>query len=732
MIGIRGAGIRSKTVWAGTLTLILFFVISARHTLGETLVLDSGERLKSGRVTYDDKGFTTDDGRTIERARVVDWWLAQEGQEQQVAADQSEHDGQTAIRRLQAYRHDAQALANRYPGVGGIHVVDEGIHSLTHDKRHVYRYHFVGLILSDDYLSWGEIQLGFTEGRSRVRILGARCLGADDTLHVLAPDDITVTKPSGGDVHFDLNSRMKSAVIPGVGKGAVIEYVYEYENFLPEDWRLFFPGYYFQGDVPVWRSTFEIRIPVELRLHYWTENWDVNQRRPWYSRILSWVPFIGPPRGTARGRMTDDNGHVFRTYRWEKHRMPPITKEPRMPPWYEVAPAVHGTLFKDWDHLNRLTGAMQRERMQATPEIRQLVHQITSSSETPAQKTAALYHWVQKNIRYVSVKGSLSSGWAGHPAQQTLDQGYGDCTDKSILFSTMLRVIGIDAEPVVVRTNDRGRFVPKYPVLACNHCITEVELQGKRLFLDPTSQDYRFPYFRSDDHGVLAFNFIEGERHAIPVPPGMDAHGKSAVSTMTLRPTGELLVDSRNRYTGSYEANLRGGWKRVPRDLQQQVVQQHLNTIAPGARLATFTMSPPEDLSQQFTLSYSYLLPNYPAEADSYRLLPLPDRDMRFPEVSLEERSYPLVYTTSQSVRHTVTLHLPEDLEIVELPPDVEIVSKHIKYLETFRVEDHTIHFSSEFERSSRRIPPPDYRVYRRTVLRIQDQTQKPIYLRRK
>ena len=696
-------------------------------SFGESLTTERGQTVEAPRFLYDDGMFAVADGDAVPRERVVDWWVNE--------ADEEETAGEGGVsagvrERLIGYRRAGEDMVEDYPDVRGIHIIDDGRYVLTTDKRHVYRYHFAGLILDESVLDWAQIRLVFTRCRSRVRIVEAHCLTADDEVLTLSQDAVRTSSPSRGQVHFDANARSVSATVPGAEVGAVVEYVYEYEKYAPEDWRLFFPGYYFRGDVPVYQSTFEILVPADVPLFSWTDHWQRGTERSWWARFLSFViPGEEPVHSvtTERGQGDDES---YRCYRWVKRRVAPIVKEPKMPPWYEVAPQVHASVMQDWAHLNTLIGRLQSERMEGTPEIRERAEGLTAGLADDAEKTAAIYHWVQKNIRYISVKSSLSSGWTGHPAKETLAQGYGDCTDKSILFATLLEAVGIEAEPVVVRTNDRGRFVPEYPVLACNHCITAVHLNGDTQYLDPTSQDYRYPAFRADNHGVIAYNFIRRSRRTIPVPEGMMANGKQARDELHLRPDGSLDVHSYNRYRGAYEAGLRAGWKRVPKVARSQMMQQHLNGIAPGARLRTFDMGDPEDLGEPFSLEYTYALPNYVSRAGSYRLFLFPDHELRFPEVSLESRRYPLVYTTARAVERTAVLHIPDGLELVDLPVEESVDGRHLSYSEHYERRDGVLEATFRFERTSRRIPVEDYEAYRRNALRIQHLTQKPLYLR--
>ena len=719
-LGSRLAGRRGPTaVFLAALWLSVPAALGAERLVGR-----DGKECSSSLFQFDAGVFKGDSGTTVPRNQVVDWWVSDERADKK--AVESVGQDADAAARLTSFRQTGQRMAARFPGCQGVIVVDDGVFTLTADLKHRYRYHFVGLILNEAMLNWGKVELWFTEGRNRQRLHLARCLAPDGQVHILDPADVKVSRPGRGGVFFDPNSRSLSATIPGVEVGGVVEYIYESETYAPEDWRLWFPGFYFQSNLPVCQSTCTVLVPPWIRLYSWEENWGGYASSGGVASLRRLWPW---GRRSFESSYAVAGKHAYASYTWQKRDVPPIVSEPMMPPSGEVAPAVHATVMRDWDHLDQLTGGMQEERMVPTPEIRERVQELTTGCESLDQKVAALYHWVQKNVRYISVKSSLSSGWSGHPAAETLQQGYGDCTDKAVLFSTMLHLIGVEAEPVVIRTNDRGRFIPKYPVLACNHCITEVRFDGKEMYLDCTSQDHRFPAFRADNHGVLAFNFVRGERETVPVPPGAMGVGKKTVEEMALAPDGSLKIRSVNHYEGMYEARLRAGWKTVPEKLKKQIMQQYLNGIAPGARLVAFDMPDPQDLGEPFTLDYTFGLPAYLIEAGSLRLFQFPNRERSSGEVSLEKRRYPLVYTTSEEQVRTIRLELPPGLAVVELPPDVRLKSKHVTYSETCDMQEGKVVFHSVFRRPSRRVPVSDYPAYRKTLQQIEHVTKKPMYL---
>ena len=134
--------------------------------------------------------------------------------------------------------------------------------------------------------------------------------------------------------------------------------------------------------------------------------------------------------------------------------MPPLVPEPQMPPQPDLTPRMEASISP-------------RSRLCAAARPATLPHethapnpgrsgQITEGAETIDEKLARIYHWVQTNTRYISIKGSLGSGCPDTRPWRTFENRYGDCTDKAILFATMCEAIGVTSYPIILSTNDNG------------------------------------------------------------------------------------------------------------------------------------------------------------------------------------------------------------------------------------------------------------------------------------
>ncbi|NIA12960.1 MAG: DUF3857 domain-containing protein [Nitrospiraceae bacterium] len=693
------------TILPRFLMAAVLIACGAAGALDERITFYDGEtRPGLGGMTFDGKQFTAPGGETIPRddVQVIEFRL-----DDLAAAGQAMAQGVQALSDLaQAQVERAARMAELSPGCAGVILVDDGEFEYRPDGTNTYRYHFAGLVLKEEMKAWAQITMGFTEGRSRVRMLFARSIAPDGTMHTMRVDALRVGSPTEALSFFNPNRKVMSGVIPGVEVGSIVEYSYEYDNYNPEDPRLFSPGYLFQSTEPVVFSRVKVTVPKNIPFHYTTRRFeDAEQAKPAITETGS-----------------------TKSYTWQLENVPPIAPEPYMPPQHDVVPYMDASVFETWEDVFDLLGGLQRARIKLTPAIEAAVTEITAGADSVEDKLARIYHWVQENTRYISIKGSLGAGFSGHTAQETFDNRYGDCTDKAILFSTMLKAIDVDSYPVILRTNDAGTATTEIPTLNGNHCINEVTLNGRDFYLDTTAQNYRYPYFRSDDHDVAAINAIRGDVRTIPLPPPSDNQRFSHLD-VTLAENGDVTVRTRNEYNGSTEAGIRGFWKRQREDNRKSMMAEYVNSISPGAVLEDFTLSDLNDLSQQLSMTIDYTLSGHAIRAKDLMYLKIPTLERDYPEVALETRRYPIEYRTTEERILEIDLTLPPGFVARWLPPPLDIQNDHIEYHAKYEEADGKVLFRGVFRRLQREVPAEAYPEYRDALRAIAAFSTKEIFL---
>ncbi len=95
--------------------------------------------------------------------------------------------------------------------------------------------------------------------------------------------------------------------------------------------------------------------------------------------------------------------------------------------------------------------------------------------------------FVQEDIRYLVVDFGTGAGMLPGGAGSVVRRRFGDCKDKSVLLTALLRELGVDACPMLVASNWMEGVQRLQPSNAAfSHAIVSVEFEGKQHYVDPT------------------------------------------------------------------------------------------------------------------------------------------------------------------------------------------------------------------------------------------------------
>lgn len=606
-----------------------------------------------------------------------------------------------------------EGLIEKYSDFPGVVLLDKGVNRLNHDGTRTYRYHFRGLILKDSKRSWASFQRRFIPDMERISIEMAQVIKPDGSIIPLDMSEVKINKPKRQKVFFDKRKTI-SFTLPNVEVGDIVEYVFKEDIFNPWDKNIFTVNWLFGGTEPVVYSRVDIIIPHEKSLYFKLMN--------------------------AKSAMVDSSisdtlsiADTLKIYSFEMTNIIPPIEEPLMPAFEGLIPTLHTSTFNSWDYLYKWYSDFQKNRMIVTPGIQALADSVIGDAKTEEEKIAALYHWVQRNVRYISIKGAAASGVSGHKASITLENGYGDCTDKSILFSTLLKAVGVEAYPVYLHTHPSPGLVKGIPSLWGNHAIVEIfPKEDEPYFLDPVSLHSRYPSFAQMDHGVYAICAQKSSIDFIEVPPP-ERNQRNYQYDISLKPDGSSTILFKSNYTGSYEAGIRAYWERLKPDEKKKQFQQMAKRTSPEAKLLDYSLLNLEDISKPLRMKIEYRVPDLLQEAGDLYILELPEIIERYTkgELSLSERRYDLVYDTSEEIVHTFRIVIPYGWEIVAIPEPVEIKGNQIEYTAGYSFDHNSLIFNDVWKRKDRVIPVEDYTEYKNIANEVLEFVKKPIILRK-
>ncbi|HSY19894.1 MAG TPA: DUF3857 domain-containing transglutaminase family protein, partial [Candidatus Acidoferrales bacterium] len=198
---------------------------------------------------------------------------------------------------------------------------------------------------------------------------------------------------------------------------------------------------------------------------------------------------------------------------WDLRRVPGVVQEDSLPVWCDPEPWVQLSEFKSWAEVNQWALALFQNNAQLSPELTQKIAEW-KQLPTQEQQVQAALRFVQDEIRYFGIEIGVSADKPADPGT-VFSRRFGDCKDKSLLFVSLLRGLGIEAYPVLVNTQARqtiGDWLPAADIF--DHCISVVRMGGQNWWLDPTAGYQR---------GSLAMHYLPNYGYGLVITPRTSA-----------------------------------------------------------------------------------------------------------------------------------------------------------------------------------------------------------------
>ncbi|MFA5162724.1 MAG: DUF3857 domain-containing protein [Elusimicrobiales bacterium] len=688
------------------------FLLAAQNCGAETLRLRDGSEFEAAVSSIDASAINFSGHPPVARGDAAEIRFSSGEGAAGAAAPVTEQDKKDAA---QSFRL-ARGLAAKYPGVNGLVLLDYGEYTLNPDGTRSFRAHMVRQILKESLLQrWGSVSQCVDDGRERVSILKANVYSPDGQIYTLDPGKIKTTRPQdAGSAFFISGSVCVQYDMPNVQTGSIVDYEILNEEHNPFRKDFFFPFWGFQdGEGPVLRSEAKITVPAGREFFHSARNMPGKSGEPEITETAS-----------------------SRTYRWRLDDVAPLSGEPEMPPYENVAPVVRGSLFKSWDVIFDWANQFYAERTKPSPELERFTLELVKGAKTDGQKAAKIYHYVQKEIRYIALKTGVASGWGGYDANLTWKRRWGCCIDKSLLLTAMLRVAGIKATPLWINTNNMAEIDFDIPQIGFDHSITLAVVDGKKVFLDSTNYDYRYPEVAGFDYGVKVLAFFDKKIDFVPVPAPKD-NGSFYDYEIAVSSNGDTAVSETFRYTGAREGALCGHYRRMKREEQKRTFQMMSKSVSPRAELESWTVNNAEDLEKPFSLQMKYIVKDYPQKAGNIRIFKLPDFEIeqfRISEIAQARRKYPIRYDTdmtSMGRYFSYTVSLPPNYEIISLPEKIKMENEFGSFSAQCKKKSGArVVCSASWERPAREIPAEGYVSYKAFVERAAEYTKNQLFFR--
>ena len=261
-----------------------------------------------------------------------------------------------------------------------------------------------------------------------------------------------------------------------------------------------------------------------------------------------------------------------------------------------------------------------------------------------------------------------------HAPDETLAMRYGDCKAVSLLLVSLLRDLGLEAQPALMLTTN-GRLPPRLDAMAMefNHAVAVVWVDGRMHVLDGTArgQVSRLEHLGSMHGGAELL--VLGGAHAgfVRAPYTGNAEGRTLriVGKMTVKDDGSGELTQTAIYRGLLAEEQRRSVQAVDATTLRRNYRSHMSSLYPDAELLKGPTVKDDKARNEVQISVRYKIPeplkrSGPNWRYEYRR---GDFTARLPGVSSSKREIPLALPHNvQNVVVEHTLEAPATFRIDE------------------------------------------------------------------
>jgi tetratricopeptide (TPR) repeat protein len=380
-------------------------------------------------------------------------------------------------------------------------------------------------------------------------------------------------------------------------------------------------------------------------------------------------------------------------------------------------PQIQMTTFQNWDEVGQWYAGLERDRIVPDEKIRAKAVELVRGLTTDTAKVEALYQYVAKNFRYVSL--SLGQGrYQPHAAADVYANQYGDCKDKHTLLSSMLIAAGLRASPALMNSSRKiDADVPSPGQF--DHVITAVPLSGETLWMDTTPEVAPFrllsPQLR-DKKALLVPASGLGRLETTPAEPPFLSTEVIEMEGQ-VNELGKLAGHTRMVIHGDAELFFRMMFRGTPKS-EWKRLSYYLSLVSGirGQEVTEIKPSEPAAFEKPFEVDYDFTSDDFLdwSTKKAKVSIPLPSLHLAQVDADKQEGSKPIQLGPPIDIVYRVKISFPAQYQM-RLPLPLKVTRDYADYSSAYTLQGNTLTAERKFRLRQHELPAArvqDFRAF--------------------
>ena len=564
---------------------------------------------------------------------------------------------------------------------------------------------------------FGQLIFPYTSANEKLDMDYVRVRKADGSVvNATASDIQDLSAPLAREAPVYTDLRQKHITVPGLRPGDQLEYrlVWTIHSALAQNHFWVEHDFVTRGPI-VLNDELTVNIPAASKVKLKTEpGYDPTVKEENGRRIYSW----------KQAKLKRDSDEEEK----EKEKTEDEEIEEKDPE--EIRPHVQLTTFQSWDEVGQWYAGLQRDRVVPDDKIKVKAEEIIKGRATEKEKVTALYEYVAKNFRYVSL--SLGQGrYQPHAAAEVMSNQYGDCKDKHTLLASMLAATGLRAYPVLINSARKldvdipspGQF---------DHVISAIPIGNETLWADTTAEvapaGLLSPRLRNKKALMVPISGPARLETTPAEPPFLSS--ELVAMEGTVDDLGKVTAHGRLALKGDSETYMRFMFRRTPKsDWKSLGFYLGMAGGLPG-EVSEIKTTDPADLEKPFEIEFNVSRKDFLDWSSKKLKVPLP-----FPPFSLNnfygrtsKSKKPLEIGPPIDVSYSLKLTLPAKYQ-TRLPLPLKVSRDYGEYTANYKLEGQTLIAERTLKLRQRELPAERLQDYQAFVAAVRSDAQQALSL---
>lgn len=346
-----------------------------------------------------------------------------------------------------------------------------------------------------------------------------------------------------------------------------------------------------------------------------------------------------------------------------------IAQELLMPPLSEIEGGLYLSSITDWKDVADWFRRLTIKNIVEDEAIVKKVQDLIKDAKTPMDRARAIVEFIQNSFRYVALNFG-DHMVEPHNIVQVYRERYGDSKDISLLVKYMLEIAQIKANIALMNSEFSPNPLNVLPTPSIfEHVILEVDIEGKKVFIDPVIRGFDIGQFPADFDNANIFVIEDTGIFRFEKMPIADAieHQLINKTEVTVKANGSAIFDVKVTLPIEASQSFRSQWEEMSEEDKNEFYNGMRLSFAKDGRMISHKAIGLEQRYGPVEFQLQYESPKaYPIVNNMLLLKEQQQNDL--PMFEAEQRLYPIFFPTNSTINTTYVYHVPEGLKVDFVP----------------------------------------------------------------